>query len=189
MHNSLRIFTGNLDNLDTKKWIEMLEQQGMICEFPDNFTTATAEGEIFVKMQVNNTGISAYENKTIKAQFSIEKEIFDYKSFVKTITPKLSLIQKITGVAPNTKLVTREIDEILSNSDTKLTFSWERHKPEAFRIGAFSAAIVADLCNGVLNTPNSNSFYDKTGLIDIISYQVFLYERSLSRKEWKLDEV
>ncbi len=138
---------------------------GMECQFDQQFSLdpSRASGMVSVRLSVHGSDVPRYANVAMLSGFEISFKDFHYTSPV-SVNPAINL--KLKGC---TKQV---IIRMHANPTSSL------------RTGCYFAALLAEVCDGVVYTPRSDQYLETPQALEQLSQDVARYEMEVPPLDW-----
>lgn len=167
MSYDFNVYIKEVDDKFIKGWEDGFERFNMKCKVHPEFTFDNHEGFLPFKIIMNKDFIEGYEGEDLLSGF--ELYISDYK------VSKDELEEAEDNIVPILKQAKKDILICISSHDSL-----------EFRMGLISAAILSELCEGVVINNQSGEYYSKENIYDEIKKEIEEYEKNESEIGWEL---
>jgi hypothetical protein len=180
-------FVPDIDDSLITVWLERLQTVGMRCEIQPGFSFFTHRGFISFKLTLAQS-----QNPLLAAQpyltgFNFSLERFSLTETIAEFLPVSGRLNRLLGkTAAPLYFVDSEIDKRLSVCRYCLGFSWNAGDIFELRMATVSAAIIAELTEGICSFPADNIWYDNRHLVEDCVREADDFENSLSLEDIKL---
>lgn len=181
------LFTNHIEDSIIPEWMRLMNQAGMKCEIYPGFSFETSSGFLPFKIEIINPTNADLKTKQFLSGFEFYSQFFNLEEEIAKQTPKETLFRKL--VTGNKKkgekfFKNKEIDQRLKNCNKVLVFNWGTTDTFELRMASLSAAILANLTDGVLCYPADDIWYDNESLVNKFYKDAVEYENSIDPKDW-----
>ncbi|WP_374334536.1 hypothetical protein [Leeia sp.] len=187
MSLEMQVFVPTVDDLLIQKWVERLNSLEMTCEIHPEFSFATHTGFLPFKVVLKKPKHEKMLGNEYLTGFEFYLSDFDLKKEVDAITPRLSILDRLKGKkAEPVYFASREIDARLISCKKVISCVWGSADTLELRMATLSAAILAELTDGVFAYPADNCWYTERGEVERVLKEAETYEASIKPSQLRL---
>ncbi len=170
-------------------WLKYFENAGMPCEIHPDFSFADQSGFLPFKLSLMSPAHEEWLGKSYLTGFEFFIDEFDLAKEIDRRTEKPSGLKRLFGAKPEPiDFISPEVDARLADCKRVMSFVWGASDTFEMRMATVSAAILAEITNGVCGFPAYDEWYENAGLVQKMADDARDYEASLKPREFRLEE-
>jgi len=183
----MQVFVPTVNDSLIPKWVERLNSLEMRCEIHPGFSFVSHSGFLPFKVELEKSTHEQLLGNEYLTGFELFLGDFDLSKEVEAITPKLSFFDRLKGQkAKPTYFASPEIDARLASCKKVINCVWGAADTFELRMATLSAAILAEITNGIFSYPADNFWYTGSDEVEKALKEAEAYEASVRPKQLKL---
>ena len=187
MSLEMQVFVPGVDDSLIPKWVSRLNSLDMKCEIHPEFSFSSQSGFLPFKVELTKSCHDQLLGNEYLTGFEFFLGDFDLAKELEAITPKPSILDRLKGKKfEPVFLVSPEIDPRLAPCKKVISCVWGSAATLEFRMATLSAAILAELTDGVFSYPADNLWYTESGEVEKALKEAEAYEASIKPRHLKL---
>ena len=184
MSLNINVYTNHLSDSLIPNIIKRLNDYEMLVEVHPDFSFNDQTGFLPFKFKLTKPNLDILNDKVLKSGFELYVDNFNFKTEIKNLKPKQSLIAKLIGrTNSEAPLLSSDIESRLKDCNKVVNFAWGSADSFELRFAWLTSSILAELSNGVCFYPADNIWYDNSNIVDKAYQEIIDYENTLTEKD------